>query len=459
MVEVDELVGEARERRKRRMDSRERTVDRVSATLFVAVAVGIALFVPSNRDPTLLLVLGLVAGYAVVSRVRFEYGDVYVSPEALVFVPLVLLTPLNLVPLLAAVGGLLATVPEYVRGNWHKDRWVTCIADSWFSVGPVLVLAALAPGLPDLDSAWAYGLALVALGLSDLAWSLTRDKLLQGHSVAEVLRNCLGTNRVSAILAMVALFPTLVAVQEPLVLLSLGPLVWLLTIFSKDRTERYTATLELHRAYRGTVMLLVDVIEFDDGYTAEHSRSVVELVQEVATEIGMESAQLRELEFAALLHDVGKIAIPKEILNKPSALTEGEFEVLKGHTIEGQFMLDRIGGVLGRVGEVVRSCHERWDGTGYPDGLAKDEIPLAARVVFACDAYNAMTTDRPYRRALSQQEALARLVANSGTQFDPEVVPAVVRVVASHSPAMTVPDPVRAMLASAQTRSELRTAS
>ncbi|MDP9144132.1 MAG: HD domain-containing protein, partial [Actinomycetota bacterium] len=141
------------------------------------------------------------------------------------------------------------------------------------------------------------------------------------------------------------------------------------------------------------------------------------------------------------------------------ALTEDEFEVLKGHTIEGQFMLDRIGGVLGRVGEVVRSCHERWDGTGYPDGLAKDEIPLAARVVFACDAYNAMTTDRPYRRALSQQEALARLVANSGTQFDPEVVPAVVRVVASHSPAMTVPDPVRAMLASAQTRSELRTAS
>ena len=99
----------------------------------------------------------------------------------------------------------------------------------------------------------------------------------------------------------------------------------------------------------------------------------------------------------ALLHDVGKIVIPKEILNKPGALSDDEFELMKTHTIEGQVLLDRVGGLLGRVGAVVRSCHERWDGHGYPDGLAGYEIPLAARIVFACDAYNAMTTDRPYR--------------------------------------------------------------
>ena len=105
-----------------------------------------------------------------------------------------------------------------------------------------------------------------------------------------------------------------------------------------------------------------------------------------------------------MLHDVGKIAIPKEILNKPAKLTDEEFAVMKTHTIEGQFMLDRVGGLLGRVGEIVRACHERWDGKGYPDGIAGEQIPLAARIVFACDAYNAMTSDRVYRKALTRAD-------------------------------------------------------
>jgi HD-GYP domain-containing protein (c-di-GMP phosphodiesterase class II) len=151
-----------------------------------------------------------------------------------------------------------------------------------------------------------------------------------------------------------------------------------------------------------------------------------------------------------MLHDVGKIAIPKEILNKPAALTASEFEVIKTHTIEGQFMLDRVGGLLGRVGEIVRSCHERWDGTGYPDGLAGKEIPYASRIVFCCDAYNAMTTDRVYRGAMSAEEALVELRANSGSQFDPAVVDAVERVVQVRATASSAAaDEVRAVLASA----------
>jgi HD-GYP domain-containing protein (c-di-GMP phosphodiesterase class II) len=151
-----------------------------------------------------------------------------------------------------------------------------------------------------------------------------------------------------------------------------------------------------------------------------------------------------------MLHDVGKISIPKEILHKPAALTEREFEIIKHHTIEGQFMLDRVGGLLGRVGEVVRSCHERWDGRGYPDGLAGEEIPIAARIVFACDAYNAMTTDRPYRAAMPRETAIAELVANTGTQFDPKVVNALTKVVAQGAPAtVTTTDEVRAVLAGA----------
>ena len=113
-------------------------------------------------------------------------------------------------------------------------------------------------------------------------------------------------------------------------------------------------------------------------------------------------------------------------------------------------MLDRVGGLLGRVGEVVRSCHERWDGTGYPDGLAREEIPLASRVVFACDAYNAMTTDRPYRRAMSSNAAIEELRANTATQFDPKIVNALVAVVerGAFTPVTSI-EGVRAVLAGA----------
>jgi HD-GYP domain-containing protein (c-di-GMP phosphodiesterase class II) len=390
--------------------------------------------------------------------VRFEYGDIWTSAEELVFVPLLFLAPLNLVPLLAALATVLAAFPEYLRGDWSRDRWITSISDSWYSIAPVLVLAAWAPGPPSLDHVGVYLLALAATSLSDLGWVVARDRLLDRKPVRDVVRIWIGMGRVSAILCTVAFFPALAAADEPLVLLTIGPLVWLLTVFSRDRSERWSATLELHRAYRGTVMLLVDVVEFDDDYTAEHSRSVVELARGVAQEIGMDKYELQELEFAALLHDVGKIAIPKEILRKPAALTDTEFEVMKTHTIEGQFMLDRIGGLLGRVGEVVRSCHERWDGKGYPDGLRGEEIPLAARVVFVCDAYNAMTTTRPYRAALPHEQAISELVANAGTQFDPEVVGAMLRVVETGVAEAPPTDHIRAMLATAQQRDEVRAA-
>jgi HD-GYP domain-containing protein (c-di-GMP phosphodiesterase class II) len=122
-------------------------------------------------------------------------------------------------------------------------------------------------------------------------------------------------------------------------------------------------------------------------------------------------------------------------------------------------MLDRIGGLLGRVGEIVRSCHERWDGKGYPDGLKGLEIPLTARIVFACDAYNAMTTNRPYRAALPHQQALAELVDNAGTQFDPEVVAALLEVVAEAPTEPSTQDHIRAVLASTQERERLGAAS
>ena len=433
------------------MDARERAVVAAFAALYCVAALLIALLVPSERDVDVAVVGALLIGHAAVSRVRFEFGGGYVVPEQLVIVPMLLLGPLPFVPILIAAAGALALVPDFVRGSWSKDRWLNPIADCWPYLVSVLILVALAPGAPSLDSAAVYALAFAAQLGTDFLQTMLRNRLLDGVPLRDLARGFAGSARVELILSPVAFAATLAAVDAPIVLaIVIAPLVWLLDNFSKDRAARYAAALELNRAYRGTVMLLSDVLEFEDEYTAQHSRSVVDLVNAVADELGIAPDERQELEFAAMLHDVGKISIPKEILHKPAALTDREFEIIKHHTIEGQFMLDRVGGLLGRVGEIVRSCHERWDGRGYPDGLIGEEIPIAARVVFACDAYNAMTTDRPYRGAMARDAAIAELKSNTGTQFDPRIVAALIKVV-EHGQVvpLTTTDGVRAVLAGA----------
>ena len=433
------------------MDARERAVVAAFAALYCVAALLIALLVPSERQVDVIVVGALLIGHAAVSRVRFEFGGGYVVPEQLVIVPMLLLGPLPYVPILIAAAGALALVPDFVRGSWSKDRWLNPIADCWPYLVSVLILVALAPGAPTLDSAPVYALAFAAQLGTDFLQTMLRNRLLDGVPLRDLARGFAGSARVELILSPVAFAATLAAVDAPIVLaIVIAPLVWLLDNFSKDRAARYAAALELNRAYRGTVMLLSDVLEFEDEYTAQHSRSVVDLVNAVADELGIAPDERQELEFAAMLHDVGKISIPKEILHKPAALTDREFEIIKHHTIEGQFMLDRVGGLLGRVGEIVRSCHERWDGRGYPDGLIGEEIPIAARVVFACDAYNAMTTDRPYRGAMARDAAIAELKANTGTQFDPRIVDALIKVV-EHGQVvpLTTTDGVRAVLAGA----------
>jgi HD-GYP domain-containing protein (c-di-GMP phosphodiesterase class II) len=171
-------------------------------------------------------------------------------------------------------------------------------------------------------------------------------------------------------------------------------------------------------------MLLGDVVEADDAYTGSHSRDVVTLVLDVAGRLGLDAREESDAEFAALLHDIGKIKIPGEIINKPGKLNDEEWAIMKTHTVEGERLLSQIGGILGNVGRIVRSCHEDWDGTGYPDGLAAENIPLVARIVRACDAFSAMTTDRSYRKARPVEEAVAELQRCSGTDFDPAVVEA-----------------------------------
>ena len=171
------------------------------------------------------------------------------------------------------------------------------------------------------------------------------------------------------------------------------------------------------------VQALAAAIEARDNYTHEHSEQVVSLAIDVAQLLGLSPAELNAVRHGALLHDVGKLAIPNEILHKPGPLTEAEWSVMAEHPAIGERILRRTP-QLGHLAPIVRHEHERWDGTGYPDGLAGTSIPIASRIILACDAYNAMITTRPYREAMSQRDALAELRDKSGTQFDPQVVAA-----------------------------------
>jgi putative nucleotidyltransferase with HDIG domain len=249
-----------------------------------------------------------------------------------------------------------------------------------------------------------------------------------GISALGQLKALRGSVAVDTLLLPLGLLVAFVVFDTPLALLLVLPVLALFWTFAKERQRRIDHALQLSTAYRGTAILLGDVIEADDEYTGAHSRDVVELVLEVADRLGLDPRERQRAEFAALLHDVGKVKIPSEIINKPGPLDHDERELMNTHTIIGQEMLDQVGGMLGKVGYIVRSCHERWDGAGYPDGLAGDDIPLAARIVCACDAWSAMTSDRSYRKALPREVAAAELCACAGTQFDPRVVAALVAV-------------------------------
>jgi len=166
-----------------------------------------------------------------------------------------------------------------------------------------------------------------------------------------------------------------------------------------------------------------------DATFRTHSEHVADLSVRVGQALGLAGDELEMLGLAAVVHDVGKLAVDPEILAKPSALDEEEWEAMRAHPAAGAELLEPCAAPP-EVLEIVRSHHERWDGRGYPDGLAGEEIPLVARIVCACDAWSAMTTDRSYRTALSPEEAAAELRRCAGTQFDPAVVEALAATVA-----------------------------
>jgi HD-GYP domain-containing protein (c-di-GMP phosphodiesterase class II) len=169
------------------------------------------------------------------------------------------------------------------------------------------------------------------------------------------------------------------------------------------------------------VARLVGAIDEHDGYTAGHSQAVVDLACALGERLGLEVPALFELELAALFHDVGKVELPAAILRKPGPLDDDELYLMRHHAVWGAELLAGVAG-MEAVATIVRFHHERWDGSGYPDGIEGEHIPVASRIVAICDAYHAMTSDRSYRAALPRGAALAELHAHAGQQFDPAIV-------------------------------------
>jgi len=187
--------------------------------------------------------------------------------------------------------------------------------------------------------------------------------------------------------------------------------------------EAQQRELQLRASYESTVRALADAVEARDAYTARHAERVAAYGLEIARACGMNAVDDPDLEFGFLLHDIGKIAISDAILYKPGRLTDDERDAMRRHPLIGEEIVRGIDFLAG-ARQVVRSHHERWDGAGYPDRLAGEQIPLAARVFAVADTFDALTSDRPYRAAASFRDARRVIAGASGTQFDPTVADA-----------------------------------
>jgi HD-GYP domain-containing protein (c-di-GMP phosphodiesterase class II) len=417
-------------RRRRGLAGRELTTEAAFALAFVVAGALLAWQADAVRTIDPLLAAVLTCAFALLSGLSFHTGVGLALPTQVLFIPMLLLLPTDVVPLLVAAGLVAGRVPDVVRGRYQASRLIVRVGDAWYSLAPAAVIIAFGAQTPSWADVDVYALAVLAQAGTDALISAARAWLSVGAPPGQVLREVLWAAQIDVALAPLGFLTAAGAEPRPAGAVLVLPLAVLLRGFAADRRGRIEHALELSRTYRGTALLLGDVVEDDDAYTGEHTRGVVALALRVADRLGLGEEDRRLVEFGALLHDVGKIAVPKAILHKPGPLNGDEWEIMRQHTIAGQRLLDRVGGVLADVGAVVRASHERWDGTGYPDGIAGAEIPLPARVVSACDAYNAMTTDRPYRRALPVAVAVSELRSCAGTQLDPQVVDALIAVLA-----------------------------
>ena len=318
------------------------------------------------------------------------------------------------------------------------DRMVECAAiQFWLRDGSEMVLAAQVGHTPPVAERLA-ATALPAVATPFAEALDTRRVTIRGLDGIGPLAPLLGRLPAGSTLAVVALGER--AASRGAIVIQRGPRRgppdardqrMLQGIADQALMAITNATLyaDLERSFLETVQALANALETKDSYTADHAQALIGLCTSVATRIGITGTDLRDISFAAALHDIGKIGIPAEILNKPGSLTADEFEVMKRHPELGARIIAPVAALRG-ARDLVVACHEHWDGSGYPLGLRGAQIPLGARVILACDAFHAMTSDRVYRAAMTLPEAVAELRRCSGSHFDPEVAGALIDAIA-----------------------------
>lgn len=433
-IKEAERTRDSHSLRARPMPPALRRAELLGGALFLIAAMALAVLGGvSDFSPATAAIY--VVAVAVASNVRIDVGAGFTVPTQAVFVPMLFALPPALVPLLFAPALALGMAPDVLRGRIAPSWLLTAASNSWFALGPALVFVLAGGDLAPNERFGVLALALAAQFAVDFAAAAARDRLFDDRSsLAGLLREVKPIYAIDLALSFLGLVVAFAATSGygGWAVALIAPLFFVLRVFSKERQERLGQLAELNDAYQGTALLLGDVVEADDSYTGEHSRGVVRLSLDVAAALDLDPDGRRNVEFGALLHDVGKIAVPNEIVNKRGPLDAREWEVMKTHTIEGQRMLERIGGFMAEIGVIVRASHESWDGSGYPDGLAGEEIPIEARVISACDSFNAMTTTRSYREAMPTAAAVAEMERCAGSQFDPRVVAALLAVLGDH---------------------------
>jgi putative nucleotidyltransferase with HDIG domain len=424
---AERLMAERHERQRQRVVRREAFVEIGAAVAFLIVAIALPSIAGAPAPPA-NVTIALIVALALTMLVEFDVGAGYTAPTQLAFVPALFLIDPAWVPLVVAAGLVLGRLRDIARDHNPERQLFVAIGNAWYAVGPALVF--VLGGVNGFHwGDWPlFVVALMSQFAADTAAGTTREWLVLGVKPRLYLRMIGLVYLVDVLLTPIGLLAAIAARDQPLTFLFVLPLAGLLRIFARERSTRIDQAIELSAAYRGTALLLGEVIVHDDEYTGEHSHGVISLSLEIADELGLDEDDRRLVEFGALLHDVGKIAVPKEIVNKSGPLDDDEWQIMRQHTIAGQRMLDKVGGGMTDVGQIVRASHEHWDGSGYPDGKSGDEVPLPARIVSVADAFNAITTTRPYRRAQSPEAAVKELRSCAGTQFDPRVVDALVAV-------------------------------
>ena len=430
----------------------------VASVLFVPATVGAGALVcayaawdllaqPLSAEWLILLVLTAGSGWVTLRLpampISISFADTFIILTAVLIGP-------SAGALTAAIDGLVQSArmanptARRVLFNAASLPCATWIAGQAYLAlgGSEPVMAGAVGALRLLASMVVFGALFLAL---NSGWVAVAVALERRAPIVDVWRKTFGSLWMSAFGGTFSAMLMLVLARQSAIeiVILMAPLPILLYVAMRHALGRAADQIDhlakMNRVYVATIEALAQAVDAKDQVTHDHVRRVQEKSLQLAERLGVrDESQLQALKAAGLLHDVGKIGIPEHILNKPGKLTSAEFEIMQRHPAIGADILSVIGFPYPLI-PIVRHHHENWDGTGYPDRLAGEEIPIGARILQVVDCYDALTSDRPYRRAMSDADALKIVTDRSGTMYDPEVVVALLELHRTTSTPVTTP--------------------